>query len=430
MTKQYPQNNAQVISRSGPLGGTINETHSRLRIVDNISNELFLVLLWSYLNIVIFNHKPVYLDYQATTPLDERVLAAMLPYFGEHFGNAASRNHLYGWSAAAAIDVARSQIATAIGADPLDIIFTSGATEANNLAIKGIAEAHLSKGQHIITVQTEHRSILEPCRYLEQLGFTITYLPVKEDGLLSTGQLQAAIRPDTILVSVMVANNEIGVLQPITEIAQICRQQQIVFHTDAAQGVGKIPIDVQSCPVDLLSITGHKVYGPKGIGALYLRPTIRLAPQIVGGGQERGLRAGTLPTAQIVGLGQAIELARQEQATESQRLLVLRNNLWQQLQQISDIYLNGDATQRLPDNLNVSFGGVSTNELLRKLQPIVALAAGSACSSGQASHVLKAIGRSPNLASLRFSLGKFTTAADIDQVAGAVQQAVKNLRDQ
>jgi cysteine desulfurase len=399
-----------------------------LRIVDNISNELFLGLLWSYLNIVIFKHKPVYLDYQATTPLDQRVLAVMLPYFDEHFGNAASRNHLYGWSAAAAIDLARSQIATAIGAEPLDIIFTSGATEANNLAIKGIAEAHLSKGRHIVTAQTEHRSILEPCRYLEQLGFDITYLPVDENGLLSIGQLEAAIRPDTILVSVMVANNEIGVIQPIAKMAQICRQRQIIFHTDAAQGIGKIPFNVQSCPVDLLSITGHKVYGPKGIGALYMRPNVRLAPQIIGGGQEHGLRAGTLPTPQIVGLGQAIELAVSEQVLESQRLMALRDDLWRQLQQIPDIHLNGSIGQRLPDNLNVSFARIFPNELLRELQGVVALAAGSACSSGQASHVLKAIGRSPNLASLRFSLGKFTTATDIDRVAGAVQQAVQKLR--
>ncbi len=377
---------------------------------------------------VIFNHKPVYLDYQATTPLDQRVLAVMLPYFNECFGNAASRNHLYGWSAAAAIDFARSQIATAIGAEPPNIIFTSGATEANNLAIKGIAEAHLSRGRHLITAQTEHRSILEPCRYLEQLGFDITYLSVQEDGLLSMDQLEAAIRPDTILVSVMVANNEIGVIQPIATIAKICRQRQIIFHTDAAQGIGKIPFNVQDYPVDLLSITGHKVYGPKGIGALYIHPTVRLAPQIVGGGQERGLRAGTLPTPQIVGLGKAIELSVQEQVMESQRLLTLRDDLWCQLQQISDIHLNGSICQRLPDNLNVSFAGVSTNELLHNLQGIVALAAGSACSSGQASHVLKALGRSANLASLRFSLGKFTTAADIDRVAGAVQQAVQKLR--
>ncbi len=351
----------------------------------------------------------------------------MLPYFSEHFGNAASGNHLYGWSATAAIDLARSQVAQAIGADPLDIIFTSGATEANNLAIKGIAEAYLPKGRHIITAQTEHRSVLEPCRYLEQLGFVVTYLPVAENGLITTEQLQAALRPDTILVSVMVANNEIGVLQPIAELAALCQQQQVIFHTDAAQGVGQIPIDVQRCPVDLLSITGHKVYGPKGIGALYLRPTVRLAPQIIGGGQERGWRAGTLPTAQIVGLGKAIELAVQEQAAEAQRLLNLRQQLWQKLQQIDDIQLNGDLVHRLPGNLNVSFPRVTTNELLQKLQPVVALSAGSACSSGQASHVLKALGRSPQHASLRFSLGKFTTIADIDLVAIAVQQAIETL---
>ncbi len=377
---------------------------------------------------VIFNHKSIYLDNQSTTAVDERVLAVMLPYFRQHFGNSASGNHLYGWSASAAVELARAQVALAIGAHPADIIFTSGATEANNLAIKGIAEAYLSKGRHLITVQTEHRSILEPCQYLEKLGFNVTYLSVNEDGLLTTDQLQAALRPDTILVSVMVANNEIGVLQPIAQLAAICRQHQIIFHTDAAQGVGKIPIDVQKCPVDLLSITGHKVYGPQGIGALYLRPTVRLVPQSSGGGQERGLRAGTLPTAQIVGLGQAIELAVQEQVATAQRLLVLRNYLWQQLQQLPDIQLNGDAVQRLPDNLNVSFAGVSTNELLRELQPIVALSAGSACSSGRASHVLRALGRSPTMASLRFSLGKSTTPEEIEQVATAVQQAVKILR--
>jgi cysteine desulfurase len=387
------------------------------------------VLLWGYSEIVIFNHKPIYLDHQATTSLDERVLAAMLPYFSQHFGNSASGSHLYGWSAAAAVDLARAQVATAIGAHPSDIIFTSGATEANNLAIKGIAEAYLDQGRHIITVQTEHRSVLEPCGYLEKLGFTVTYLPVNENGLLAIDRFQAALRPDTILVSVMIANNEIGVLQPIAEIATICQQQHIIFHTDAAQGVGKIPIDVQTCPIDLLSITGHKVGGPKGIGALYVRPSVRLAPQLMGGGQERGLRAGTLPTPQIVGLGTAIELAVSEQPLEAVRLLMLRDDLWQQLQQLPDVCLNGDGGQRLPDNLNVSFAGVSTNELLRELQPVVALSAGSACSSGQASHVLRAIGQLPTVASLRFSLGKSTTAAEIDQVAAAVQQAVKKLRN-
>jgi cysteine desulfurase len=387
------------------------------------------VLLWGYSEIVIFNHKPIYLDHQATTSLDERVLAAMLPYFSQHFGNSASGSHLYGWSAAAAVDLARAQVATAIGAHPSDIIFTSGATEANNLAIKGIAEAYLDQGRHIITVQTEHRSVLEPCRYLEKLGFKVTYLPVNKNGLLAIDRFQAALRPDTILVSVMIANNEIGVLQPIAEIATICQQQQIIFHTDAAQGVGKIPIDVQTCPIDLLSITGHKVGGPKGIGALYVRPSVRLAPQLMGGGQERGLRAGTLPTPQIVGLGTAIELAVSEQPLEAGRLLMLRDDLWQQLQQLPDVCLNGDGGQRLPDNLNVSFAGVSTNELLRELQPVVALSAGSACSSGQASHVLRALGQLPTVASLRFSLGKSTTAAEIDQVAAAVQQAVKKLRN-
>jgi cysteine desulfurase len=387
------------------------------------------VLLWGYSEIVIFNHKPIYLDHQATTSLDERVLAAMLPYFSQHFGNSASGSHLYGWSAAAAVDLARGQVAKSIGAHPSDIIFTSGATEANNLAIKGIAEAYLEQGRHIITVQTEHRSVLEPCRYLEKLGFTVTYLPVNENGLLAIDRFQSALRPDTILVSVMIANNEIGVLQPISEIATICQQQHIIFHTDAAQGVGKIPIDVQTCPIDLLSITGHKVGGPKGIGALYVRPSVRLAPQLIGGGQERGLRAGTLPTPQIVGLGTAIELAVSEQPLEAKRLRLLRDDLWQQLQQLPDVRLNGDLGQRLPDNLNVSFAGVSTNELLRELQPIVALSAGSACSSGQASHVLRAIGQLPTVASLRFSLGKSTTAAEIDQVAAVVQQAVKKLRN-
>jgi cysteine desulfurase len=372
----------------------------------------------------IFKHKPIYLDHQATTPVDERVLAAMIPFFTEYFGNPAS-NHFYGWTAAAAIDQARAQVATAIGALPEEIIFTSGATEANNLAIKGVAEASLQRGRHIITVATEHSAVLAPCQYLEKLGFSLTYLPVNDRGLISIENLAAAIRPDTILVSVMAANNEIGVIQPLAEIGKICRQHGVPFHTDAVQAIGYLPINVDDCGLDLLSLTAHKLYGPKGIGALYVRSRQALTAQQLGGGQEK--RAGTLATMLIVGLGKSIELGMAMRDQESWRLKTLRDSLWQQLQELPDVQLNGDWQQRLPHNLNVSFVGVQTSGLLRELQSLVALSAGAACASGQSSHVLAALGRSKTEANLRFGLGRGTTQVEIDRVAEATIKAVKLL---
>ncbi len=379
--------------------------------------------------------RPIYLDCHATTPVDERVLAAMLPFFTEHFGNAASVGHVYGWEAEAAIAQARATLATAIAATPEEIIFTSGATEANNLAIKGVAEAYLERGRHLVTLQTEHNAVLDPCRYLETLGFELTVLPVQPDGLVDLAQLEQALRPDTILVSVMAANNEIGVLQPLAAIGQICRDRHILFHTDAAQAIGKIPLDVQTMGIDLMSLTAHKVYGPKGIGALYVRrrnPRVQLAPQLHGGGHERGLRSGTLYTPQIVGFAKAVELALAEMDNKTQRLTALRDRLWSALTSLDGILLNGHPTQRLPGNLNVSVAGVDGQALLLGLQPIVAVSSGSACTSAkiEPSHVLQALGRSSELAfaSIRFGLGRFTTDDDITQVAAGAIATIQALR--
>jgi cysteine desulfurase len=373
------------------------------------------------------SYRPIYLDCHATTPVDERVLTTMLPYFTERFGNPASTTHAYGWEAEAAVTQARETLAAAIGAMPEEIVFTSGATEANNLAIKGVAEHYFSKGRHLITLQTEHNAVLDPCRYLQSLGFEVTFLPVQPDGLLDLEQLEKAIRPDTILVSVMAANNEIGVIQPLAEIGQICRQHQVFFHTDAAQAIGKIPLNVEAMQIDLLSLTAHKVYGPKGIGALYVRrrdPRVRLAAQMHGGGHERGLRSGTLCTPQIVGLSEAVKLGLLEQETEASRLAQLRDRLWQQLLTLPNLHLNGHPTQRLPGNLNISIEGVDGQALLLGLQPCVAVSSGSACTSAkiEPSHVLLALGRSPALAyaSLRFGIGRGNTADEIDQVAERV----------
>jgi cysteine desulfurase len=367
--------------------------------------------------------------------MDKRVLDAMLPYFTEHFGNPASITHVYGWEAEAAVKRARETLASAINCAPEEIIFTSGATEANNLAIKGVAEAYFSKGQHIITLQTEHNAVLDPCHYLENLGFEVTFLPVREDGLIDLEKLEKAIRPDTILVSVMAANNEIGVLQPLAKIGEICRQHEILFHSDAAQAIGKIPLDVQQMKIDLMSLTAHKVYGPKGIGALYVRrrnPRVKLAAQIHGGGHERGMRSGTLSTPQIVGFAKAVEIGLAELASESQRQIQLRDRLWQQLSQLDRIYLNGHPTQRLPGNLNVSVEGVDGSALLLALQPVVALSSGSACSSTSTapSHVLTALGRSESLAyaSLRFGIGRFTKTQEIDIVAQHAITTIQSLR--
>jgi cysteine desulfurase len=379
-------------------------------------------------------HQPIYLDHQATTPVDPRVLAAMLPYFTEHFGNPTSTTHQYGWAAEAAVTGARATISTAIGASPEEIVFTSGATEANNLAIKGIAEAYLAKGQHIITLQTEHNAVLDPCKYLELLGFTVTYLPVNSDGLLDLNQLKQAIRTDTILVSIMAANNEIGVLQPLAEIGEICRDRAVLFHTDAAQAIGKIALDVDLLNIDLMSMTAHKVYGPKGIGALYVRrqPIVRLAPQLHGGGHEQGKRSGTLAPPQIVGFAKAIELALADLDLETARLTHLRDRLWSQLSQIEGIYLNGHLTRRLAGNLNISVAGVEGAALLRGLRSTVALSSGAACSSAKndPSHVLQAIGRSKALAdaALRFGIGHTNTVGEIDRVAQVTIETIQNLR--
>ncbi|MEO0457293.1 MAG: IscS subfamily cysteine desulfurase [Cyanobacteria bacterium P01_A01_bin.114] len=377
---------------------------------------------------------PIYLDAHATTPLDPRVLDAMLPFFTKHFGNPSSL-HAYGWEAEAAVKQARQSLANAINSIPEEIIFTSGATEANNLAIKGIAEAYLTQGKHIITVQTEHSAVLDPCQYLATLGFEVTYLPVQSDGLIDISLLNTTIRPDTVLVSVMAANNEIGILQPLAEIGALCQERGVIFHTDAAQAIGKVPLDVQAMNIHLMSMTAHKVYGPKGIGALYVRrrnPRVQLAPQLHGGGHERGLRSGTLYPPQIVGFAKAVELGQALMDEESARLSTLRDHLWQELSPLSNIHLNGHASQRLAGNLNVSFEGIDGQALLLGLRSVVALSSGSACSSAKIapSHVLKALGRSDQLAyaSLRFGIGRFNTAEEIDQVAAAVIETVRSLR--
>ncbi|MEH2332626.1 cysteine desulfurase family protein [Nostoc sp.] len=380
--------------------------------------------------------RPIYLDCHATTAVDERVLAAMLPYFTEKFGNPASISHVYGWEAEAAVKQTREILATAINTTPEEIVFTSGATEANNLAIKGVAEAYFKKGQHIITVATEHSAVIDPCNYLKSLGFEITILPVQKDGLIDLTELKKAFRLETILVSVMAANNEIGVLQPLAEIGEMCHEHQILFHTDAAQAIGKIPLDVQAMKIDLMSLTAHKVYGPKGIGALYVRrrnPRVQLAPQQHGGGHERGMRSGTLYTPQIVGFGKAVEIALAEQDTETQRLTQLRQRLWEQLSQVEGIHLNGHPQQRLAGNLNISVEGVDGAALLLGLQPVMAVSSGSACSSATTapSHVLTALGYSEKLAyaSVRFGIGRFNTEEEIDIVAKHAIATIQSLQN-
>jgi cysteine desulfurase len=375
------------------------------------------------------------MDGHATTRVDPQVVEAMLPYLSDRFGNPSSQSHGYGWEAAAAVKQARQILADAIAASPEEIVFTSGATEANNLAIKGVTEANLQRGRHLITLQTEHRAVLEPCQYLERLGFEVTYLPVQGDGLIDLQQLQASLRPDTILVSVMAANSEIGVLQPLAEIGAICHAHQVLFHTDAAQAIAKIPLDVQTSNIDLMSLTAHKVYGPKGIGALYIRrknPRVQLAPQIHGGEQERGFRSGTLATHQIVGFAKAIELGLAEQPQESERLRQLRDRLYSRLQTLEGIYLNGHSTQRLPGSLNISVEGVDGAALLLALRSQVALSSGSACASGRAepSPVLIALGRDKALASasLRFGIGRFNTLDEVDFVTEQVAMSIQSLR--
>jgi cysteine desulfurase len=379
--------------------------------------------------------QPIYLDYQATTPCDPRVVDVMLPYFTEKFGNAHSRNHAYGWEAEEAVELAREQVAAIIGADAKEIVFTSGATESNNLALKGVAHFYKDKKDHLITVVTEHKCVLDSCRHLEQEGFHVTYLPVAKDGLLDLDVLQAAITERTALVSVMAANNEIGVVQPIAEIGSICRRRGVFFHTDGAQAVGKIPLDVNEMKIDLMSISGHKIYGPKGIGALYVRrrPRVRLQALINGGGQERGMRSGTLPTPLIVGMGEACRIAKAEMASEAERLRFLRDRLLKGvMERLAEVYLNGDLEQRIPGNLNLSFAFVEGEGLMMGVKDI-AVSSGSACTSAslEPSYVLRALGVDAEMAhtSLRIGLGRFTTEAEIDYAIDHIAGAVSRLRE-
>jgi cysteine desulfurase len=379
---------------------------------------------------------PIYLDYHATTPMDPRVLDAMLPYFTQHFGNAASRNHSFGWEAEQAVEHARKQIAQLIGANAKEIIFTSGATESNNLAIKGVAEMYGEKGNHIITVATEHKAVLDTCKRLEKDGFRVTYLTLKSDGLIDLDQLRDAMTDKTILVSVMYANNEIGVLQPIAEIGKLCHEKGILFHSDGVQAVGKVPVDVIKDNIDLLSITAHKMYGPKGVGALYVRrksPRVQITAQMDGGGHERGMRSGTMNVPGIVGFGKAAELCRLEMAEESKRLSHLRDKLKIKLEkELDEVYINGSMEHRLPHNLNMSFCYVEGESLLMGINDI-AVSSGSACTSAtlEPSYVLKALGLGDDLAhsSIRFGLGRFTTEEEVDYTATKLIDVVKKLRE-
>ena len=377
--------------------------------------------------------KPIYLDYAATTPVDPRVVQAMVPYLYENFGNPASRSHAYGWAAEEAVEIAREHVAALIGADPREVVWTSGATESNNLAIKGAAQFHKAKGRHLITVKTEHKAVLDTMRELEREGFEVTYLDVQDNGLIDMAALQAAIRPDTILVSVMWVNNEIGVIQDIPAIGALCRSKGILFHVDAAQASGKVAIDLHALPVDLLSLSAHKTYGPKGIGALFVRrkPRVRIEAQIHGGGHERGMRSGTLPTHQIVGMGEAYRLAKEHMASEGQHIRTLRDRLLAGLQAIPEVRVNGDLTARVPHNLNVSFQFVEGESLLMGMKGI-AVSSGSACTSAslEPSYVLRALGLSDEIAhsSIRFSIGRYTTAADIDAAVALTRSTVERLR--
>ena len=379
--------------------------------------------------------KPIYLDYQATTPTDPRVVEAMLPYFTERFGNPHSVHHAYGWEAEEAVERARAQIARLIGADPREIIFTSGATESNNLAIKGGARAARRKGKtHVVTLATEHKCVLESVRQLERDGFRVTFLPVERNGLLNLQNLNKAITADTALVSVMAVNNEIGVVQPLKEIGTLCRELGVVFHTDAAQAVGKVPLDVDDMAIGLLSVSGHKMYGPMGIGALYVRrrPRVRLEPLFDGGGQERGLRSGTLSPALCVGLGMACAIAEEEMPREAERLLALRQRLHEGLvDRLDGVFLNGDPEQRVPGNLNIGFEGVDGEELIRAM-PELAVSSGSACTSAsvEPSYVLRALGLDDTAArsSIRIGVGRFSTEADVDAAVDVIAKAVNRLR--
>ncbi|MBR1818550.1 MAG: IscS subfamily cysteine desulfurase [Neisseriaceae bacterium] len=377
---------------------------------------------------------PIYLDYAATTPVDKRVAEKMIPYLCEQFGNPASSSHSFGWNAEEAVENARAEIAALINADPREIIFTSGATESDNLAIKGAAHFYQSKGKHIITVKTEHKAVLDTCRELEREGFEVSYLGVKENGLLDLDELKDAIRSDTILVSVMSVNNEIGVIQDIDLIGKICREKGVLFHTDAAQAAGKMTLDVQTQHIDLMSLSAHKIYGPKGVGALYVRrkPRVRLEAQMHGGGHERGFRSGTLPTHQIVGMGEAYRLARLEMADDNAKALELRTQFLNGIKEIEEVYINGDLNRRIPQNLNVSFNFVEGESLMMAVKEL-AVSSGSACTSAslEPSYVLRALGRNDELAhsSLRITFGRFTTSEEIDFATKLICERIGRLRD-
>ncbi|MFO1312035.1 MAG: IscS subfamily cysteine desulfurase [Burkholderiales bacterium] len=377
---------------------------------------------------------PIYLDYSATTPVDPRVAQKMITFLTDEFGNPASRSHAFGWIAEAAVEEARENVAALVGCDPKELVWTSGATESINLALKGAAHFYKDKGKHLVTVRTEHKATLDTMRELEREGFEVTYLDVKPDGLLDLEAFKAALRPDTIVVSVMFVNNEIGVIQDIAAIGEICRARGIIFHVDSAQATGKVPIDLGKLKVDLMSFSAHKTYGPKGVGALFVRrkPRVRIEAQMHGGGHERGMRSGTLPTHQIVGMGEAFRIAKAEMATENERIRMLRDKLWKGLTQIPEVYINGDMEHRVPHNLNASFNFVEGESLIMAVKDI-AVSSGSACTSAslEPSYVLRALGRSDELAhsSIRFTIGRFTTEADIDYTIDLMKRKVEKLRE-
>jgi cysteine desulfurase len=379
-------------------------------------------------------HFPIYLDYGATTPCDPRVVDAMIPWLREHFGNPASRSHAWGWEAEEAVEKARVQVAELIGADPREIVWTSGATESNNLALKGAAQFYKTRGKHLITVKTEHKAVLDTMRELERQGFDVTYLDVLENGLVDLEAFKAALRPDTILASVMYVNNEIGVIQDVVALGNLCRERGVIFHVDAAQATGKVEIDMAKLPIDLMSLASHKTYGPKGIGALYVRrkPRVRLEAQMHGGGHERGMRSGTLPVHQIVGMGEAFRIAREEMGTESERIRALHNRLIQGLSGIEQTFINGDLEKRVPHNLNISFNYVEGESLIMGVKGL-AVSSGSACTSAslEPSYVLRALGRSDELAhsSLRMTIGRFTTEEEIDYAISVLTDRVAKLRE-
>ena len=378
--------------------------------------------------------KPIYLDYSATTPIDPRVAEKMIPYITEHFGNPASRSHSFGWTAEKAVEEAREEVAKLVNADPREIVWTSGATESNNLAIKGASHFYSTKGKHVLTIATEHKAVIDAVRELEREGFTATYLEPEPNGLVDLEKFKRAIRPDTVLASVMLVNNEIGVIQDIEALGNICREEKVIFHVDAAQATGKVDIDLEKLPVDLMSFSAHKTYGPKGIGALYVRrkPRIRIEAQMHGGGHERGMRSGTLATHQIVGMGEAFRIARLEMKLENERIRKLRDKLLQGLQSIEEVYVNGDLTHRIPHNLNISFNYVEGESLIMAVKDI-AVSSGSACTSAslEPSYVLRALGRSDELAhsSIRFSIGRFTTEADVDFTIQLLKDKIQKLRE-